>query len=106
LNSTVILKLVCAVVIAGEVLRAGSLVEVTESEAKDLLRRGKAEPHSHDPESGETVTSSGTNERDLHPAIAAHQEDRDSQAAERDGEHAAGDAEPVTEAKAKANKAK
>lgn len=40
--NTVTLKLTAAIVVAGQVLRPGSLVEVTESEAKDLLRRGKA----------------------------------------------------------------
>jgi hypothetical protein len=40
---TVILKVTSAIVVGGEVMRAGDLVEVTRSEAKDLLHRGKAE---------------------------------------------------------------
>lgn len=39
---TVILKLTSAIVVAGQVIRPGNLVEVTESEARDLLHRGKA----------------------------------------------------------------
>lgn len=41
--NTVVLKLVSAIVIAGRVLRPGALVEVTQSEARDLRIRGKAE---------------------------------------------------------------
>lgn len=36
------LKLSAAVAIDGQVVRAGTLVEMIEAEAKDLLRRGKA----------------------------------------------------------------
>lgn len=39
------LKLTAAIVVEGAIVRAGSLVEMVESEAKDLLRRGKAELH-------------------------------------------------------------
>ncbi|QPB08619.1 hypothetical protein KB681_gp06 [Burkholderia phage Mica] len=39
------LKLTGAIVIDGVIARAGTLVEMVESEAKDLLRRGKAELH-------------------------------------------------------------
>ena len=39
------LKLTGAVVIDGLIVRAGSLVEMVEAEARDLLRRGKAELH-------------------------------------------------------------
>lgn len=37
------LKLTSALVIAGQVVRAGTKVEVDEATAKDFLRRGKAE---------------------------------------------------------------
>lgn len=40
---TAILKLTAAIVIDGTIVRAGTLVEMAEGEAKDLLRRGKAE---------------------------------------------------------------
>lgn len=39
---SVLLQLTSAVVLDGAIARAGSLVEVTENEAKNLLRRGKA----------------------------------------------------------------
>ena len=39
------LRLTAAIVVEGAIVRAGSLVEMVESEAKDLLRRGKAELH-------------------------------------------------------------
>ena len=45
---TIVLLLTCAIAIAGEVMRAGSLVEVTIDEARDLLARGKAVPHDPD----------------------------------------------------------
>jgi hypothetical protein len=41
----VTLKLTGAVVIDGLIARAGTLVEMVEDEAKDLLRRGKAIVH-------------------------------------------------------------
>ena len=37
------LKTTCAVAIAGAIHKAGSIIEVAEDLAKDLLRRGKAE---------------------------------------------------------------
>jgi len=63
--TTVILALTSAIAIAGEVLKPGTrdkptLIEVTTEEAKDLLRRGKAVLHDHDPESGNSVFSGGT----------------------------------------------
>ncbi|KVE35260.1 hypothetical protein [Burkholderia sp. TSV86] len=39
------LRLTGAIVIDGVIARAGTLVELVEGEAKDLLRRGKAELH-------------------------------------------------------------
>lgn len=44
-EKVVTLKLTGAVVIEGAIARAGTLVEMVEAEAKDLLRRGKAELH-------------------------------------------------------------
>ena len=75
---TVILKLTSAIVIAGDVLRAGSLVEVTRGEARDLLSRGKAELHEHDAESDEPVTSSGGTDPDLHPDLASYNADQEA----------------------------
>lgn len=40
---TYTLKMTSAVVISGNIVRAGSTVEVDEATAKDFLRRGKAE---------------------------------------------------------------
>lgn len=73
-SNTVILKLTHAIVIAGQVVGTGRLVEVTHSEAKDLLRRGKAELHDQELDADADVTASGTTEPELHPEIAAHQE--------------------------------
>jgi len=87
-TNTVILKLTHAIVIAGQVIGTGRLIEVTRQEAKDLLHRGKAVLHDEDVGDDE-VTSSGTIERELHPEIAAHQEDSDQ--GEQDGQHAASD---------------
>jgi len=41
-KESVFLKLTSAIAIDGAVVRAGSLVEVTQTEAKNLLHRGKA----------------------------------------------------------------
>lgn len=40
---TFLLKLRSGIVLDGEIVRGGELVEVGEAEAKDLLRRGKAD---------------------------------------------------------------
>lgn len=57
-DKTVVLKLTAAIVVDGSIVRAGSLVEVMQDEAKDLLRRGKAvlaaEPAEQHDEGGET----------------------------------------------------
>lgn len=45
-EKVVTLKLTGAVSIEGVIAKAGTLVEMVEAEAKDLLRRGKAELHS------------------------------------------------------------
>ncbi len=37
-----VLKLTCAIAIDGQINKAGSLVEVSEAEAKNFLHRGKA----------------------------------------------------------------
>lgn len=44
-EKVVTLELTAAIVIDGAILRKGTLVEVVEHEAKDLLRRGKAVLH-------------------------------------------------------------
>lgn len=89
-SNTVILKLTHAIVIAGQVVGTGRLIEVTQQEAKDLLHRGKAVVHDEDVGEDE-VTSSGTAERELHPDIAAHNDDRD-QGGQDDQDGASGDA--------------
>lgn len=43
------LKITSAVVVDGEIRKAGTIVEVSEQAAKDLLRRGKAEPAADQP---------------------------------------------------------
>ena len=78
---TVFLKLTHAIVVAGEVIGAGKLIEVTEREARDLLNRGKAKLATLG--DGETpAASSGTVERPLHPDVAAYELDRAGQDAE------------------------
>lgn len=56
---TIALILTTAVAIGGEVLRAGTLIEVSEDEAKDLLGRGRAElytpPANTDPAPGDPI---------------------------------------------------
>ena len=49
---TYVLKLTSAIAIGGEVMKSGSLVEVSEIEAKNLLGRGKAVLHDEQPASG------------------------------------------------------
>ena len=48
MNEKIYLKVTSAVVIGGEIQKAGAIVEVDERVAKDLLQRGKAEPASSD----------------------------------------------------------
>lgn len=49
MSATYVLKLTSAIAISGEVMKAGSLVEVSEHEAKNLLSRGKAVMHDEQP---------------------------------------------------------
>lgn len=50
MSNSIVLKLTSAIAVDGEVMKKGSLVEVTEAEAKNLLHRGKAELHDVQPE--------------------------------------------------------
>lgn len=79
---TLILRLTSAIALAGAVIRAGELVEVTVAEAKDLLRRGKAELANADADGAEVVASN-TVEPPMHPAIEAFQQDNADRTAER-----------------------
>lgn len=45
MSKTYVLMLTSAIAIAGDVMKAGSLVEVSEIEAKNLMGRGKAVLH-------------------------------------------------------------
>ena len=45
MSGNYLLKLTSAIAVDGEVMKAGSVVEVSEIEAKNLLSRGKAELH-------------------------------------------------------------
>lgn len=90
---TVLLKVTSAFVMAGEIVapaRKGkppTLAEATKSEAKDLLRRGKAVlATDEDVKAAGLVVSSGTQDAPLHPVIEAHQQDREEQEAERQAE--------------------
>lgn len=50
MSKSIVLLLTSAIVIDGDVMKKGSLVEVSESEAKNLLQRGKAVIHDEQPE--------------------------------------------------------
>lgn len=52
---SVLLKLTSAIAISGAIAKAGEVVEVTESEAKNLLARGKAKLHDEQPEHADDV---------------------------------------------------
>lgn len=84
---TVTLKLTSTIAIGGQVIKPPSLVEVTRSEAKNLLRRGKAilatiEDVEAIEVDGTPMAKSNTKEPPLHPDIALFQQDRDEQAGE------------------------
>lgn len=49
MSNSIVLKLTSAIVVDGEVMKKGSLIEVSEAEAKNLLHRGKAELHDVQP---------------------------------------------------------
>lgn len=85
------IKLTACVVIGGQLIPPGSLVEVTKGEARDLLRRGKAEPHEEDTE-GEDVIASGNTDPDEHPDIAEFNADAAQGAADAPAEGVATDA--------------
>lgn len=44
MSETVFLKVTSAFMVGGDIAKAGDIVAVTNTEAKDLLARGKAEP--------------------------------------------------------------
>ncbi|WP_323162856.1 hypothetical protein [Stenotrophomonas maltophilia] len=77
------LKLTAAILIAGQIVRAGGLVEVTPSEARDLIRRGKAVADTGDAPAD--AVSVAANESatvvQLHPVIAQHQQEEAERAA-------------------------
>ena len=50
MSKSIVLCLTSAIVIDGDVMKKGSLVEVSESEAKNLLHRGKAVIHDEQPD--------------------------------------------------------
>lgn len=90
---TVLLKVTSAIVIAGDIIspakpgKPPKLAEVTKSEAKDLLRRGKAVlATDEDVRAAGVTASSGIRESLLHPVIEAHQQDLEEQEAERQAE--------------------
>ncbi|MDT9105824.1 hypothetical protein RSW49_23065, partial [Escherichia coli] len=60
----VTLKLTAAIVVDGAIVTAGNLVEMVESEAKDLLRRGKAVLH------GEPIDDAPADDADASAAAA------------------------------------
>lgn len=50
MSKSIVLLLTSAIVIDGDVMKKGSLVEVSEAEAKNLLHRGKAVIHDEQPD--------------------------------------------------------
>lgn len=80
-----------------------TLAEVTTSEARDLLRRGKAEiATDEDVRAAGLVIASDTQEAPLHPEIEAYQQDRKEQEAEKQQEAAEAAANESTKAETKA----
>lgn len=103
--NTLILRLVCAIAIAGNVLRPGELVEVTRTEAKDLLRRGKAVLHEDPIEDDQAVHASGSQEPGLHPDVNDYNADQDAAAAAAAAAEAAAGQEAAQEAAGDATEA-
>jgi hypothetical protein len=74
--NSVHLKLTSAVALGGQIFKAGSIVEVGEDIARDILNRGKAEVATvaDAPECGDEQTETGTDEQgaaaDAQPAAA------------------------------------
>lgn len=60
-----VLKLTSAIAVDGEVMKAGSLVEVSAIEAKNLLGRGKAELHGEQPGDPDDVDINKMNKQQL-----------------------------------------
>lgn len=65
MSGTYVLKLTSAIAISGEVMKAGSLVEVSELEAKNLLSRGKAVMHDEQPARDDDVEITKMNKDQL-----------------------------------------
>lgn len=87
MSNTIFLKLTSAIVVGGEVVKPPALIEVTESEAKALLHRGKAEVATdHD---GQPSARSMSAENALNPEIAdfnAAMTDADADAPQADAD--------------------
>ena len=96
---TIVLKLTSAIVVGGQIVTAGSLVEVTEGEAKNLLARGKAVPATASDERAPAASSLVRDDAPLNPEVAAFNAD---QAAIRNDNATDADAQ-ATEADAKAD---
>lgn len=82
MRKTVVLKVVSAIAVAGQVIRPGGLVEVTESEAKNLLHRGKCVVATEDDGVEEVDAVTVTPAAPLNPEIEAANEDAKRRAEE------------------------
>lgn len=71
MNPNITLKLTAAIIIGGVLCRPGALVEVTESEAKDLLRRGKAEVATAADQGSPLAAVTNGEDGALHPEVQA-----------------------------------
>lgn len=72
MSKSIVLLLTSAIVIDGDVMKKGSLVEVSESEAKNLLHRGKATIHDEQP--GDESVDLSTLNKDQLIDLADHYE--------------------------------
>lgn len=103
MSESVAVKLTSAIGIAGVLVRAGEVIEVSESAAKDLLRRGKAELATEEDEPQHQPESLGDKETG---ADQGDNQDQGEQASHSDGdgeqEHETeGDAAPAPKSKSR-----
>lgn len=73
------LKITSAVALDGVIIKAGQLVEMVESEAKDLLRRGKAELHAIMEDAGLEAADDAAAALASAEAIQGEQQDAESE---------------------------
>lgn len=98
MKPNVFMKVTSAVAFGGKICRPGELIEVTDSEARNLLHRGKAVLATE--ADGVPSHSSGEQAGEVHPDIAAFNADTEARAAEAAAEQAEVEAEAAADADA------